>query len=153
MLGIAIGTLSAIGLIKLARDRHRERFAYARGCEGGRHRGWHGRRSWLSGLFWRLDTTPEQERTIEEAVFSLRDSGQAARDNARRAGAQLASALKTGGFQGSLDGEVSTRLDAAYQDMRDNLRTTLQKIHDTLDEKQRVKLGEMLERRIGNIGW
>lgn len=151
MLGIAIGALSVIGLIKLSRDRWHHRMHHAHDCgpHGGRDFGWRRGRSMLSGLFWRLGTTPEQEKTIFAAIHDLKDTGQSANDNARRAGLNLALALKNGSFQATVDGDVNTRIDSAYHDMKEATRTALQKIYDVLDEKQRTTLAELVEQRVG----
>jgi Spy/CpxP family protein refolding chaperone len=173
MLGILIGTVCLIGLIKTLRwGRHRHAWAggygggcgsaYGGGCGSsyrgygrhgwGGHRdhgygdgGWGGPGAMLRGLFRRLDTTPGQEKVIVQAFEELREAARQQRGELRSSRADVAKAMREPSFDAVLFGEMFGRHDAALEAMRKAAIGALAKVHDVLDEKQRARLAEMIE--------
>jgi len=175
MLGILIGTVCLIGLIKTLRwGRHRHAWghgygggcgsAYGGGCGSGygRHRwggGWGGHRDhdhgdgggWggpgvmLRGLCRRLDATPGQEKVIVQAIEELREAARQQRGEIRSSRADVARAMREPSFDAVLFGEMFGRHDAALESLRKSAVGALAKVHDALDDKQRARLAELIE--------
>jgi hypothetical protein len=181
MLGFVIGTLSLIGLAKLAAHRHRGHcYAYyghggcgGGGCErggwdedygdrwgrrGGRGgwRGGYGRRGGRPGgpgfgrrmalryLFERLDTTPGQEKVIQEAVGEFEETARKHREEWRKSLGELGEAVRGSEFGHSGVAEMWIRHDKAVEEIRLALVAQLNRIHEALDEKQRKILAELI---------
>ncbi len=165
MLGVLIGTVCLIGLVKTLRwGRH-----HGGGCGHGHHGGGWGRRSWGGGwggpggdheegwggwggrspilrmLFQRLDTTPGQEKVIVAAWEEVRAATRDARGEARASRTELAKALRSPAVDEVLFGEMFARHDAALETLRKAGIGALAKVHDALDEKQRARLADLIE--------
>lgn len=177
MLGFVIGTLCLIGLIKTLRwGRRGYGHGYGGGCGGGGYGrrwgggGWGGYRDhgghqhdqeqgWgggfdgptamLRGLFRRLDTTPGQEKAIVAAIEEMRVAGREARGEIKTSRADIAKAMRSPGFDEVLFGEMFARHDTALEALRKAGVGGLAKIHDALDDKQRERLAELIERGPG----
>ena len=166
MLGILIGTVCLIGLIKTLRwgRPHHHGFGHG-GCGGGYghgYRGWgghhedHHRHGWggggwggpsaiLRGLFYRLDTTPGQEKVIVAAIDEMRAATREARGELKATRADLAKAMRAPGFDEVLLGEMFARHDTALETMRKAAVGAIAKVHDALDDKQRERLADLIE--------
>jgi hypothetical protein len=97
MFGFVIGTLCFIGLIKVVR--------YGGGWGHG-YSGYGGHRRWmLRRLFYRLDTTPGQEKLIEETLEQLHARKAQLHSELRQTKADLANA-----FRGEAFDEAKLRL-------------------------------------------
>jgi len=170
MLGVLIGTVCLIGVVKTLRwGRH------GGGCGYGHHGGGWGRRSWGGGgwgghqggeeggwggggwgggggqsmfmrmLFQRLDTTPGQEKAIVAAYEEMRAATREARGEVRTTREDLAKAMRSPAVDEVLFGEMFARHDAALETLRKAGIGALAKVHDALDEKQRGRFADMIE--------
>jgi len=164
MFGFLIGTACLIGLIKVLRGGFRRgRGGWSGGsCGGGgwrgrggddswsesRHGGWDDRGGpfWLRGLFQRLDTSPAQEKVIREAIDEMRRSAAELRDEARHTRGDVAKAVKSPSFDETVMGELFARHDTHLEKMRKDAVGAIAKVHVVLDDRQREKLAELIER-------
>jgi hypothetical protein len=145
MIGFLIGTVCLIGLFKVIGGH--------RGCHHGRHR-LGGRRYWAGGgermavrwLFERLDTTHGQEKVILEAIDELRGPWGSAREELRSAFGDLGRAVRGAEFDHGGVAETWVRQDRALEQVRLALTTSLARIHEALDERQRRILADLIER-------
>ena len=175
MLGIIIGTVCLIGLVKVLRHgRHGYGRGYGGGCGGGwggggRFRGYrdHGggyggdeggfrRGGWgggwgggpgfiLRAIIDQLDATPEQEKVIAAAFREVRDEAAKNRAEARKSREDIAKAMRSPGFDEVLLGELFARHDTAIEGLRKAFTGALAKVHVVLDEKQREELAGLIE--------
>lgn len=130
---------------------------------GDTHGGWRGARGYgrdyvISTVLDRIGATPVQERTVRAAFDELRAE-------ARRAGGgelkelrrDIASALRRPAFDEVLLGELFARHDRALEDVRKAFVGFMAKTHDALDEEQRARLAELIEKGPrfwrGGFGW
>jgi hypothetical protein len=103
----------------------------------------------MRGLFERLDTTPGQEKVIQEEVETLRSRFSDLRREWKASGDDLARAMRAESFDETLMGELFARHDDRLREMRKDLVGSLARIHDALDEQQRERVAELLERGRG----
>jgi hypothetical protein len=158
MMHLAIG-LGVIGFF-LAR-RHR-RHHYYRGagprCGPGpdrdeEGRGWHrrgplaGRRFFLRHLFRELDASPAQERAILAELEGLEQRARTAAETLRGGKADLAVAIAGAQLDEEALKAATSRLDAASADLRDAGLGALRAIHALLDDGQRRRVAELMDRR------
>ena len=166
MLGFLIGTACLIGLVKTLHGGCGTRCGGG-GCHGGWRRGygWHGpfgpfdhedgghRPGFLlRGLFQRLDTTPGQEKVITEAVNDVRAAAKKLREEAKSSRVDVAKAMRGSAFDEVLFGDLFARHDTAMEGIRKSVVGALAKIHDALDERQRARLADLIERGPGFFG-
>ncbi len=133
MFGFIIGTLSLIGLIKVARGGRHGRF-------GGGPRRWMLRR-----LFERLDTTPGQEKVIIEAVDEVQRKAWAAREQFFTARSSYARSVRGEHFDGAAVGEAFDAQQGTVEEVKKAVREGLSKVHEALNPEQRKLLGDLLE--------
>jgi hypothetical protein len=160
MLGLIIGTVVAIGIIKAFR-RHRgwgHYGHYGRGCHAGYMggdfdgpgwdsdwRGGSGRGWFLRSLFQRLETTPGQEKAIVAALEELRENRKVVREELRQTREDLGRVVGGGLIDdGSLE-ETFHRHDRLAAQLRVSFVEALKKVTETLDEGQRKKVARFLE--------
>jgi hypothetical protein len=174
MLGVLIGTVCLVGLIRTLRWGRRGGCAgyggpwgggYGRRGFGGHHHGHHG---WGGGwdgyagggfgsggwggpgvflrmLFQRLETTPGQEKVIVAAFQEMREEGRKARGELKSSRADLAKAMRSPAVDEVLFGEMFARHDTALETLRRAGVGAIAKVHDALDERQRARLADMIE--------
>lgn len=134
MFGFIIGTLSLIGLIKVARaGRH------GRGYGGGP------RRWMLRRLFQRLDTTPGQEKVIAEVLDDAEQKGWAVREQFFTARGSYARAMRGEHFDGAAVGEAFDSQQAAVEELKKSVREGMARVHEALTPEQRTVLGDLIE--------
>ncbi len=149
---------------------HGGRCGHGGGCgPRGRHRGWHGHGHhhhhhrgrggppW-AGL-WRvheeLDLSGEQERDVRRAVRELRDEALPLRDKLRGAAAAVAAGLRSDPFDGAELAKAFVDQNAALESAQKAFERTAERIHEVLDEEQRLRLADFLEdvaKRAGRWG-
>lgn len=117
------------------------------GCRS--HRRWDrgggpGRSSWLRALFARLDTTPGQEREIRSALEDVQRIAREARGEVLGSRESVARAVAGEVFDPSAVDEASARIDAAGARIKDAMRAALERVHASLDPKQRERLAAIL---------
>jgi len=99
----------------------------------------------MNRLMDRLDTTPAQEKVIREAFDGLMEQLHDARGEFRGTRAAIAEAIRgerldRGGIEG-----VFERHDVVIDRVRQNALDAFDKVHETLDERQRKILADMIE--------
>lgn len=167
MLGFVIGAACLLGLVAMWRRGPRAcgaghgwggPFGHAHafhglhgfhGCSGrsGRGpRGGFGRRTFSHWLFERLETTPGQEKVILGVLSDLWESGAKLRAEAHRSRTDLAHVLRGAAFDETHLGELFARHDGAIEAARKDLVGAIAKVHDVLDERQRARLADLIER-------
>jgi Spy/CpxP family protein refolding chaperone len=136
MFGFVFGTACLAGLFyTLRRGRwHRH---------GGPSRwSWRGRMRWL---FERLDTSPGQEKVIIQAADDLTEAFEKMRDEMSATRAAIARSLRGETFDAATLRELDARHDELIDNLRKTLRTSLSRVHEALDPKQRRELADLLE--------
>jgi Spy/CpxP family protein refolding chaperone len=143
MFGFLFGAACLLGLTAtVARGHHGHH-----SCGGPRARGFrHGRgRYFLNHLLDRLDTTPGQEKVIREAVDTLLDNLHDARRDFRGTRSDVAEAIRAEVLdRASVEG-VFDRHDQVIDRVRQSALDAFSKVHETLDQRQRKILAEIVE--------
>lgn len=166
MLGFLVGTLCLIGLIKVVKH-HRYGYAgygayghFGGGCGRGiRHGGGHGgpfggfgggfgrmgARGPLRYVFSRLETTPGQEKVIADEVENVMNAVRSVRGDFSSVRQTIANAMRSPVFNSEALAELSAKQEAALENVRDTIKTSLAKIHEALDDRQRQELANIIE--------
>jgi uncharacterized membrane protein len=164
MIGLAIGAAALCGLMF---HKVRRYHAYARGYGHGFHAHHHGMSGpfshmgppWMTGrrasmyyaVLAELDLSPAQDKVIRTEVNALREKLREVRSEPRAMRADLARAIGGGVFdRAALDGAFG-RHDALFADLRAHGIGALERIHAVLDDGQRARLVELLDRQ--HRGW
>jgi Spy/CpxP family protein refolding chaperone len=138
MFGFVFGTACLAGLLFTLR---RGRWHHHHGGPGGRW-SWRGRMRWL---FERLDTSPGQEKVLVQAADDLTEAFEKMRDELSATRAAIARSLRGETFDSASLRELDAKHDELVDNLRKTLRTSLSKIHEALDAKQRRELADLLE--------
>lgn len=134
MFGFIVGTLSLIGLIKVAR--------WGRHGHGGRG-GWG--RYMMRRLFQRLDTTPGQEKVILEAADQAQRVMWDARQELFRARSEYAKAMRSEAFDNEAVNAAFEKQQATVDAVKKTLKEKMQAIHEALNPHQRAVLADLIE--------
>lgn len=110
----------------------------------------HGRGWWLQRLARRLKASPEQQQHLTAAFEDLQRALQPLRQEWLHARADLAQALAGEQLDAGLLQTSFQRQDAALHALRQGIQATLEKLHTTLDARQRSLLAGMLTH--GGVG-
>jgi Spy/CpxP family protein refolding chaperone len=133
MFGFVIGTLCFIALIKVARH-------------GGGGWGYGSRRRWmLRRLFYRLDTTPGQEKLIEETLEQLQARRAQIRSELKQTQADLAGAFRGEAFDDARLRSAFERHDRLIEELRTATLESFKKVHEALRPEQRSAVAELIE--------
>ena len=109
-----------------------------------------GRRRWMMrGLFRRIDATPAQERAIVAEMEKLEDRVHAAKAGVHDARGDLAAAVRGPVLDDAALGAVLGRVDAAIGEVRSAMIDALRGVHGVLDDRQRSRIADLVERRGG----
>lgn len=101
----------------------------------------------LGSLLDRLRATPVQERTIRTAFDEFRaEAKRAGEGEAKRTRQDLSTALRNPSFDEVLLGELYARHDRSIENVRKAFVGLMAKVHDALDEEQRARLAELVEK-------
>lgn len=100
----------------------------------------------LRFLFEALDTTVGQEKVIKAAYKEVRDAMGHIEGEAEETRTQIANAIRRGTVDETEMGELYARHDEKLRTIRTAFFGALAKVTDALDEDQRKKLADMLER-------
>jgi Spy/CpxP family protein refolding chaperone len=136
MFGFVIGTLCLVALIKVVKHGH-----YG-------HHGWHGgghRRWMLRRLFYRLDTTPGQEKVIEEAFDELHAKREKLWGELRQTKSDLSGAFRGETFDEAKLRTAFERHDALLEELRTAGVEAAKKVHEALRPEQRREVAELIE--------
>jgi hypothetical protein len=164
---MVFGGLAALVAVKLWHRRHsggpwcRGRWHHHHGRHGWGPGGWYGddfgpdfggrfgRRGASFAVRFlsdRLDASPAQERQIAQAFDELRAEVEPLRQEGQKTRADLAAALRKPAIDEVLFGELFARHDEAMEKARKAFMGTVAKIHEALDERQRERLADLVER-------
>jgi hypothetical protein len=125
------------------------------GDSGGDAPGWGDRREprgfgrgfVLGAILDRVRATPVQERAVRAAFEEFRTELKRAADGeGKRTRQELAEALRKPAFDEVLLGELYARHDRSIENARKALVGFMAKVHDALDEEQRGRLAELVEK-------
>lgn len=111
-----------------------------------------GGRWWRGGLFMmmrRLQLTPDQQTVVREELETL---AQTIREHQQELGASrrdVAQAVRGESFDETVMGELFGRHDERLTEVRKAVMDALGRIHAVLDETQRQRLAELLDRGSG----
>lgn len=101
----------------------------------------------LSTILDRIGATPVQERTVRTAFEELRaEVKRAGGGQLKDLGRDVSSALRKPTFDEVLLGELFARHDRAIEDVRRAFVGFMAKTHDALDEEQRARLADLIDR-------
>ena len=141
MFGFLFGTACLLGLTATFAGRHHRHH----GC-GGHGRGLRGGRARfvLNRLLDRLDTTPGQEKVIREAIDTLLDDLHDARRDFRGSRVDVAEVIRSQILDRGQVEAIFTRHDVVIDRVRQNALDAFAKVHETLDERQRNILADMV---------
>jgi Spy/CpxP family protein refolding chaperone len=108
---------------------------------------------WARGILENLEATPSQRRAIHEAIRELKVEMRGLRDSVFSSRGDLAQALR----DEHLDVDALGATLAGGDDAVDRVRTAVSgfvaKLHGILDEEQRARLADLIERRgFGGFG-
>ena len=118
---------------------------HGHGFGHGRHG--RGRDFVLSAVLDHLRVTPTQERAVRAATDEFRDEvKRAAGGEGKKTRLDLAAAMRKPAVDEVLLGELFARQDAALEGSRKAFVGLMSKIHDALDEEQRGRLAELMEK-------
>jgi hypothetical protein len=168
-LGLLFGFIGLVLLFKIARGHRRHAHdaygGYSGGHCGGRGRwdhrhhergdgreqreergGGFGKRFVLRSLFERLDTTPGQEKVIARAFDEIKEALSSARGDWNASKVRMADALRGTEFDHEAVGDAWAKHDTAFEAMRLKIATSMQEVHEALDDKQRKILADLIER-------
>jgi hypothetical protein len=119
------------------------------------HHGWSGEdrggfwdrgRFGLRWVFELLDTTPGQEKVIRRAFDEVRGSLDTARDELDATRRAIAAAVRAGRIDETQMGELYARHDEKLRAVRSTFFGALAKVTEALDEDQRTRLADLLDR-------
>ncbi|HEX9622572.1 MAG TPA: periplasmic heavy metal sensor [Polyangiaceae bacterium] len=137
MFGFLFGTACLVGLaLVIARGRRHGRFRYRFG---------------LGHVLERLDTTPGQEKVIRTALDELHEQAREVRGELKETRRDLAQALRGETLDVALVHDVFRRHDDSLGKLRQGGLGAFGRIHETLDERQRRTLADLIES--GPFGW
>jgi Spy/CpxP family protein refolding chaperone len=135
MFGFIVGTLSLIGLIKVAR--------------WGRYGGYRRQGGWgrwmMRRLFERLDTTPGQEKVVLEAADEAQRVMWQARGEMERARTEYARAMRGEQFDNEAVNAAFEKQQAAVDEIKSTIKSKMQAIHEALTPDQRKVLADLIE--------
>jgi uncharacterized membrane protein len=115
--------------------------------------GW-GNRWWRGGLFAamrRLQLTPDQQTVVREELERLGTTLREHRQEWSQSRRDVAQAVRGESFDATVMGELFGRHDERLGEARKAVMEALGKIHAVLDETQRQRLAELIDR--GGGGW
>jgi len=125
------------------------------GWRGGRGLG---RDYLIATVLDRIGATPVQERTVRAAFEEFRaEAKRAGGGEVKELRRDISSALRRPAFDEVLLGELFARHDRALEDVRKAFVGFMAKTHDALDEQQRARLADLIEKGPrfwrGGFGW
>jgi uncharacterized membrane protein len=100
----------------------------------------------LRGVLRHLETTPTQERALRDATKEMKQSARALKDEARRSRADIASSMRRSSVDEVALGEMFARHDGALESLRKAFVGWTIKVHEILDDTQRGRLADLVER-------
>jgi uncharacterized membrane protein len=103
------------------------------------------RRRMYAAMAW-MDLSPAQERLVRTEMSALREKARTLKSELKDSRSDLARAVGGATFdRGALDG-VFARHDRALGELRGALAGSIERIHASLDDAQREKLAQVLDK-------
>jgi uncharacterized membrane protein len=102
------------------------------------------RRMWAA-MAW-MDLSPAQEKLVRTEFGALREKAHAVKSEMRDSRGDLARAVSGQTFDKSALDAAFARHDRAISELRGQLSGSIERIHASLDDTQREKLAQMLDR-------
>src|SRR5690606_10052276 len=93
-----------------------------------------------------LDTTPRQERAIEDAMDEVRRAAEDFRDGIFDAKGEVAQAFRSESFDAEIMADILSRSDDKLDELRKAFVGALAKVHEALDAEQRERLASWMGR-------
>jgi hypothetical protein len=142
MFGFFIGIACLVGLFYVLSGGRR----WGRGAPScGLHRR-SGMRGFVRTLFETLDTSPGQEKEIRSAVGDFFREAHSVRDDFIASRGDVAKAMRGDYFDETSMGELFAKQDDGLDKLRKAVVGALARVHAVLDENQRVRLAELIEK-------
>jgi hypothetical protein len=113
---------------------------------------WGRGRGVVDSLLQRLDVTPAQEKAILAALDELKTIARELRGTGRDVRADVARAIRGSLLDDVALEEATSRIDDATLKLRAAARAAIAKIHETLDDRQRKMLGDIIDSNWAS-GW
>jgi Spy/CpxP family protein refolding chaperone len=166
MVGLAIGAAVILGLAARRarwghgcgggpwmRHHHHHRWGGGWGGPGagpgwggwrGHHGGWGHRAPWLWAVLERLDLSPAQEKLVRTELEQLAERMRNLRGEMKSGRADVARAVAGETFDAGALAGMFERHDHALAELRSAVSTSLERIHEALDARQRESLADIL---------
>jgi len=138
MFGFVIGTVCLVLLVGTLRRRHWRHHGHPGGGFGPRALLWR--------LLRRIDATPAQEEVFRDEAALLRETVRGLRGEMKASGKELALALREETFDRQKLESIYRKQDELLASLREQLSTSLGRLHSTLDARQRNEIADLLER-------
>jgi hypothetical protein len=141
MFGLVIGTICLLLLIGVLRRR------WYPGGHGYGHR-WrgHGPRAFLWRLLRRIDATPAQEKVFRDEADGFWEAAGGLREGLKASRRDLALAMRDEALDKQKLAAMFRKQDEILGGLRERLSASLERVHATLDARQRGQLADLLER-------
>jgi hypothetical protein len=139
MFGFVIGTICLVLLIGVLRRR------WYPGSYGHRWRG-HGPRAFLWRLLRRIDATPAQEKVFRDEADGFWEAAGGLREGLKASRRDLALAMRDEELDKQKLAAMFRKQDEMLGGLRERLSASLERVHATLDSRQRSQLADLLER-------
>jgi hypothetical protein len=137
MFGFVIGSLCLVGLaVVVARGRHHHH---------GRFRHRRGGRRVLFEVLDRLDATPGQEKAIRSALDDFAEAVKPLKSEITGVRESVASALREDALDHTALSQAYAHQDAAISKLRAETTRLFERVHETLDARQRERLSSLVE--------
>lgn len=104
-----------------------------------------GARRALRMLFWRLDTSPGQEKAIRAEIEKLVERLWTAKRSLHQSRGALAQAMRGEKFDEAPIAESLAAHEHEIREIKGEIMAALGRVHEVLDQRQRELLAEMLE--------
>ncbi len=112
-----------------------------------------GKRYFIRAVLRHVQATPAQERVIGAAVVEFGDElKRLTGDEAKRSRQEIADALRRPSFDGVVLGEQFARHDTLIEQGRKAFVGLFARIHDALEDEQRARLADLVQRG-PRFGW
>jgi Spy/CpxP family protein refolding chaperone len=147
MVGIIVGTVCLIGLVKVTRGHHRWGHHHHH-HHGHRHHGRHPRDR-FARLADALDLSGAQRDQVEAEVRAFVKKARSMRGERDASREDLAKAVRGEALDEVTLGEMFARHDDRLRELRMELVERLAKIHAALDDRQRQLLADRIEEGLG----
>lgn len=144
-------TVLAVFLVLGVARRFLRRRYLVRGCGHSRHQGPGGpsRRGFVRRLSEKLGLSDEQRKVVEREATAFRKKLKAMRAVGPKTRTQVADVFRSDDFDADLLGSMFVGHDDALRELRLEFVERLAHIHEALNDSQRERLADLVERGMG----